>query len=99
MKAASPAPSTLRRQRGLLASQRRRTKPRESGPCLSLPLVAEGRESNAAATERNMHVPGEARRHERSVPPCASEWNAWLDEDLRQARAYAAYGASEREAA
>ena len=31
--------------------------------------------------------------------PCASEWNAWLEEDLRQARVYAVYGATEREAA
>ena len=55
---------------GLLASQRQKTKPMESGPCLSLPLVAKERKrkssSNRIATElMHMRV---SRACERIVP-------------------------------
>ena len=88
--------STLRRPAGVYArqSQRPKTKPMESGPCLPLPLVAPERKE----TERTMQQPNQSctcvypARVNQLCLPCRAEWDAWLEEHMRQQRMYAAYG-------
>ena len=66
----------------------------ETGPCLPLPLIATGKETEKCSSNQIpelMHV-RLSRACESIVPAMPYEWDAWLEEHIRQYRFYAAYG-------
>jgi hypothetical protein len=82
-------------QRGFVSKSKSKAKnkPIESGLCLPLPLVApEERKPKEMQQPNKSCTCVYPARVNQLCPPCRAEWDAWLEEHMRQQRMYAAYG-------